>query len=148
MISTFLGVPMQPSAVGVIVYRTTPSDVPVFTNIWLIIFPQFDEHPENPVIVPPAGIVRIPAVQLNVVPGKLLIIKITGVTLEQTDPDSGVTVTVGIGLGFTVKVAIEVIDKHVLLLNTILNSYPFCERVTGNVNVTSQLGATTFTGAR
>jgi hypothetical protein len=122
VISTFLGSPSQPSAIGVMVYRTIPSDVPVFVRIWLMVFPQPVEQPENPVIVPPDGIVRISAVHENVVPGKLLDIEISGIVLEQTDCETGVTVTVGIGLGFTINVAIEVREMQVLLSNAIRNS--------------------------
>ena len=63
------GVPSQagaPGPVGVIMYRTTPVEVPVFTKLAVIRVP--DPGDEIPVIVPPAGEVNMDAVQAKVVP--------------------------------------------------------------------------------
>ena len=52
--------------VGVIIYLTTPVEVPVLTNVGLMVEP--DPGVENPVIVPPVGAVKTEAVHANVVP--------------------------------------------------------------------------------
>jgi hypothetical protein len=49
-------------------YLTTPGEVPLFTNVGLILVPQLELQFENPVIVPPVGEVYIDAVHVNVVP--------------------------------------------------------------------------------
>jgi hypothetical protein len=69
--SKLKGIPGQlvdPGPVGVIIYRTTPGDVPVLFSVGLILAPQLELQFENPVIVPPTGTVIIDAVQLKVVP--------------------------------------------------------------------------------
>jgi len=57
--------PEHPVAVGVMVYRTTPSVVPVLVSVCAIVDP---DELLNPVIVPPAGVVVIAAVHVKVVP--------------------------------------------------------------------------------
>ena len=54
--------------VGVMMYLTTPGDVPVLSSVWLIRVPQEDEQSLNPLMVPPVGDVSTDAVQVNVVP--------------------------------------------------------------------------------
>ncbi len=66
--STVNGIPMHPPADGVMVYRTTPEDVPVFVSVCTIAVPQAELQSLNPVIVPPTGEVCIAAVQVNEVP--------------------------------------------------------------------------------
>jgi hypothetical protein len=69
--SKLKGIPGQfvgPGPVGVITYLTTPNDVPVFTNVWLIRLPQEAAQSLNPVMVPPEGAVSMEAVHVKVVP--------------------------------------------------------------------------------
>ena len=49
--------PVQPLAVGVIVYLTTPAVVPVLVSVCVIVVPQEDEQLLNPERVPPEGAV-------------------------------------------------------------------------------------------
>jgi hypothetical protein len=97
VISTFNGGPVHPFAVAVTVYLTTPAVVPVLVNACAMIFPHAAEQLLNPVIVPPDGIVKIAAVQVNVVPATLLVNVIDGAFPEQTVWDTGVAVTAGRG---------------------------------------------------
>ena len=49
--------PMQPAALGVTVYLTTPAVVPVLVNVCAIEVPQEEVQAACPVIVPPVGVV-------------------------------------------------------------------------------------------
>ena len=65
------GIPGQlviPGPVGVMIYLTTPGEVPVLFKVWLIMFPHPEEQSLKSVIVPFAGEVNTEAVQVNVVP--------------------------------------------------------------------------------
>jgi hypothetical protein len=53
--------------VGVIIYLTTPADVPVFCKVWFIVAGQLEAQLLKPVMVPPVGTVHTDAVQVNVV---------------------------------------------------------------------------------
>ncbi len=66
--STVKVAPGHELAVGVTVYLTTPNDVPVLVNVCAIDVPHAEAQSANPVIVPPVGVVRIAAVQVNDVP--------------------------------------------------------------------------------
>ena len=69
--SNVKGVPGQlvdAGPVGVMIYLTTPDDVPEFTKVWPILVPQDEEQSLKPVIVPPVGAVNRDAVHVKVVP--------------------------------------------------------------------------------
>ena len=57
-------VPVQELAVGVMIYRTTPGEVPVLSKVWLILARQPEAQSLNPVMVPPVGAVSTEAVQV------------------------------------------------------------------------------------
>ena len=62
--STVNAAPAQLFAVGVTIYLITPAVVPVFVNVCAIVEPQDELQLLKPVIVPPAGVVCIAAVQV------------------------------------------------------------------------------------
>ena len=55
-------VPVQELAVGVMIYRTTPGEVPVLSNRSLMMAPEPGEL--NPFMCPPVGVVTSVAVQV------------------------------------------------------------------------------------
>jgi hypothetical protein len=60
--------PVDPGPLGVMIYSTTPVDLPVLTRVWFIGIEQLGGQSLNPVIVPPVGAVDIEAIQVKVVP--------------------------------------------------------------------------------
>ena len=66
-----IGEPLHPLATGVIVYLTTPAEVPVLFSVWAMVLPQAAAQLLNPEIVPPVGEVWMAAVQVNAVPATL-----------------------------------------------------------------------------
>jgi hypothetical protein len=90
--TTATGAPVQPAAVGVILYVTVCATVDVFVIVCAIVAP---EPAAAPVVDPEVVIVHA-----KVVPGKLLVSAIEVASPEQIVDDAGVAVTTG--LGFTV----------------------------------------------
>jgi hypothetical protein len=89
--------PAQLLAVGVTVYLTTPSDVPVLVSVCVMVDPEELLKPE---MVPPEGITLMAAVQANVVPLTVelrdtLVAVALQIVCAVADPE---------GIGFTVTI--------------------------------------------
>jgi len=107
--------PEQAVAVGVTVYLTTPSVVPVLVSVWAIVVP---DELLKPVIVPPAGVVVIAAVQVNVLPLTVELSAMLVAVALQIVCEEGVADPTGIGL--TVTTEVMAVPEQLLAIGVIV----------------------------